>query len=385
MKLISIFLLSAFMLNASVSEEEIYEIKAELEILKEELETTKILARQEKPSDFNPSFSVIGTLLASYIRENEHHHSPINNNHSHNHEYATGFFIRELEFSFSGDIDPFFSTQAILALEQDSSYKLHIHLEEAFIQLNKWPLETKIGLFKANIGRVNSIHLHDLNQTDYPLAIKSFLGSEGLSHQGISNKVSFDFNDKNILSIFLQGGIGKISPLQTKDAKKIPSMSVYAWWHNQLANDHFLDIGASSYLGRKDKSGSGLLQILAQDLHYTYTNDSIAKFILGTETFYAYAKNTSLSWGGFIWSQIALMSSAFLGFRYDIAPKKPFDKMSSAFSSYITYYTSEFFKFRFGYEHAMPKLDSIKGDDRLFLSMNFVLGAHPSEPYAVNR
>lgn len=384
MKFIAFFLLSIFNLSlwSLVSEEEVYEIKSDLEIIKEDLEATKILARQEKSSDFNPAFSLIGTLLASYIRENHNH----NNKNSHNHDYATGFFIRELEFSFSGDIDPFFSTQATIALEQDSSYKLHIHLEEAFIQLNKWLFETKIGLFKANIGRANAIHLHDLNQTDYPLAIKTFLGDEGLSHQGISSKFSFDLNEKNLLSIFLQGGIGKISPLQTKEAKSMPTMSVYTWWHNQLQSGHFLDIGASSYLGRKDKKGSGIMQIIAKDIHYIYMPDGFTpKFIMGTESFYAYAKNIPWSWGGFVWSQFSLLPSTFLGFRYDIAPKKPFSKMTSAISSYITYYTSEFFKFRFGYEHAMPSINNIKGDDRFFLSMNFVLGAHPSEPYVVNR
>jgi hypothetical protein len=99
------------------------------------------------------------------------------------------------------------------------------------------------------------------------------------------------------------------------------------------------------------------------------------------------AKASSLwSVGNYSWAQIRLFSQTFFGVKYDLAPKpKSFQGLEHALGLYISHYTTEFLRFRLGYEHVMPAIESFHGDHRLMLSMMFVLGSHPVEPYFVNR
>jgi hypothetical protein len=397
MKKILISLLLSLPIYAEVTQEELYEVQADIASIKNDLETTKNLAEQERASAFNPSLSVIGSLLGNYVREHsahKHEHSEHKHGHGshndHSHQYGNGFFIRELEFEFSGEIDPYARAQAIVAIEQSPDYDFNLHVEEALIQTGLLGIELKIGKFKAAIGRANRIHRHHLNQIDYPLATKVFLGEEGFANQGISNKFSFNTQSNSALTFFLESGMGIASPMQKKGSTDVPSANAHAWWHTQLDQSNMIDLGSSAYVARQGKARSKAFFMFAGDVHYSYLPSGYGAdpvFLLGTE-FFSANPNTVNKWpmGGFVWSQFLLFSAAFLGVRYDIAPKaKELDHMESAASIYFTYYTSEFLRFRLGYEHAMADLHSIKGDDRFSLSMNFVLGSHPSEPYFITR
>ena len=47
--------------------------------------------------------------------------------------------------------------------------------------------------------------------------------------------------------------------------------------------------------------------------------------------------------------------------------------------------TSEFLRFRLGYEHTDSDIATLDGLDSFFLELAFVFGAHPIDPYWVNR
>jgi hypothetical protein len=110
--------------------------------------------------------------------------------------------------------------------------------------------------------------------------------------------------------------------------------------------------------------------------------------LIGNELFSANQNDGVGRWpiGNFTWAQIRLIGSTFFGVRYDLAPKEHHLKnFQHAAAGYLSYYTSEFLRFRLGYEHVMPKLNSWAGDHRVMLSMIFIMGSHPIEPYFVNR
>ena len=56
-----------------------------------------------------------------------------------------------------------------------------------------------------------------------------------------------------------------------------------------------------------------------------------------------------------------------------------------AFGAFHTYSTTEFLRFRLGFEHTESDVASLDGLSSGFLELNFVYGSHPSEPCWVNR
>jgi hypothetical protein len=52
---------------------------------------------------------------------------------------------------------------------------------------------------------------------------------------------------------------------------------------------------------------------------------------------------------------------------------------------YFSYYFSEFLRFRLNYEHRWSDLYTEDKRDSVFAELNFVFGAHPPEPFWVNK
>ena len=58
-----------------------------------------------------------------------------------------------------------------------------------------------------------------------------------------------------------------------------------------------------------------------------------------------------------------------------------------AIGAYVSFYTTEFLRFRIGYEHReRPSTNGGDGDlDTFFFQLTFVFGSHPVEPFWFNR
>lgn len=383
--------------------DEIYELKAQVSSLEARYENTAKLAEQTRANAFNPSISVVGDILGQAgfgFEEHGHddHHHDHGHGHSHDDSFQNGLLVREIELELRGDIDPSADALVAIAFGNHGSH-LHIHVEEAYLRLKKWPglgfaplgLITKVGRFKTSIGRMNRLHLHNTPQITYPLATRAFLGEEGYMSQGVSFQTSFNPTRTSAVNIFAEAIFNSRLPMQGKKAKKVPTALLHAWWHQELASSHFMDFGVTGLLGRQGESGSGAFLLLSADFHYSYLPHGHGLnpvFLLGGEVYAANKTSTDVDWpiGGFLWGQYNLVGSTFLGARYDISPKvKNHKEMEHAISGYLTHYTTEFLRLRLGYEHVMPKLSSIDGDHRFMLSLTFVLGSHPVEPYFINR
>ena len=52
---------------------------------------------------------------------------------------------------------------------------------------------------------------------------------------------------------------------------------------------------------------------------------------------------------------------------------------------YFSYYFSEFLRFRLNFEHRISDLTAENGRNSLFMELNWVFGAHPPEPFWVNK
>lgn len=378
----------------------LYDLEAQVATLKSEVEATKSLASQERANAFNPSISVVGDVVGQYgFGLLEEAHADKHHGHSHGSEFDNGVLVREVEFELRGEVDPFADALVVFAIEPHGYDHIDVHLEEAYARLKKWPglgfapLGTiiKVGKFKTALGRINRIHLHNIPHITYPLAMRAFLGEEGSASSGLSLNWSFNITEKSAVSLVAEGIFQSRLPMQDKGADHMPSGVTHAWWHQELGPAHFLDIGASALLGRKGAENSGAFWLLGNDIHYSYMPAGSGQnplFLFGNEFYTANKNEGDGRWpmGNFTWAQIRLVSSTFLGVRYDLAPKpKDLASFQHGAAAYLSHYTTEFLRFRLGYEHVMPNWSSLAGDHRVMLSMIFILGSHPVEPYFINR
>jgi len=386
-------------------EDRIDELEARVSALSAEVEAAKAMATQERPSAFNPSITVVGDIVGQYgfnmkdkAHEHGHHHDHDDHHDSHDSGFVNGVKINEIEFEFGGAVDPYADALVAIAFAPKSFHDVHIHVEEAYARLKEWPvigfaplgMIFKAGIFKSAIGRVNRLHRHNLPQMDYPLATKSFLGGEGYSAKGLSLSAVFNPWEKTAITVFLEGAFNSPLPMQAEGAERVPNGLAHLWLHQELTPEHFLDVGVSGLLGRKGEENSGTFGLLGGDVHYSYLPTGYGQdpmFLFGSEVYSAnrHKKENAWSTGFFTWAQVKLFGSSFFGLRYDLAPKFGVVKDEHALGAYLSYYTTEFLRFRLGYEHVMPKLEAFDGDHRLMLSIMFLLGSHPAEPYFANR
>lgn len=380
------------------TEERLYDLEAQVETLKAEISTTKDQAMQEKPNAFNPSISVVGDVVGQVgfgaekpTDEHAHDHG-----HGHDEGFYNGLLLREIEFEFRGAIDPIADALFIMGVGSHGDH-VHVHVEEANLLFKSLPgigyaplgMNIKVGRFKTAIGRMNRVHLHNAPQIYYPKAMTQFLGDEGYASQGLSLNLSFNPFSKSALTIFSELLFGSRLPMQQEGAEKMVSGVGHLWWHQELTDEQYLDVGFSTVLGRKGSKDSGTFAMLSADAHYSYLPNGFGQdplFLVGSEFYTANVGEKRWPIGYYSWAQARIFSGTFFGLLYDLAPKKEeLEKFEHSVGGFLTYYSSEFLRFRLGYEHVMPNTNSFKGEERLMLSMIFILGSHPMEPYFINR
>lgn len=358
-------------------DDRMFDAESSINTIKEDVARLKELNDQEKPNSFNPSMSVTVDLLGQY-----------GFNVKSDGDFKNGFLVREAEAEFKAEVDPFCRGVLSLAFSQESHHKFHLHIEEAYGAFDLFGMGIKLGRFRSSFGRVNLLHLHALHQTYQPHAAQAFLGEEALFANGISLFNNFPLAENHNLMLSLEGSWLTKTDLQDKGAEKAPSGLMRLWWHSQYGDADFLDVGISNFMGRKGEQKSGLFNLIGFDFHYAYKPGYLkaeSLFLLGHESFLAISPKTDsqYAYGNFTWAQVRLFAGTFLGVRHDLFPGD--SSLKHAASAYMSYYTSEFLRFRVGYEHVMPKLSSIDGEDRIMFGLVFTMGAHPQDPYIVNR
>src|SRR5262249_1453829 len=88
---------------------------------------------------------------------------------------------------------------------------------------------------------------------------------------------------------------------------------------------------------------------------------------------------TQNAWGPYRWLQHQLNRDWYAGVRFDCTENALNDKQNTwGISPYITWYWSEFLRFRAEYQH---KDGDVPAEDTLYFQVTWVFGAHPPHPY----
>jgi len=93
------------------------------------------------------------------------------------------FDPREFEVGFQSALDPYSNTKIFVSLENGD-----VSIEEGYAYWTGLPgrVRLDVGKFRQQFGELNRWHLHALPETEYPLALRTYLGADGLSGTGLS-------------------------------------------------------------------------------------------------------------------------------------------------------------------------------------------------------
>jgi hypothetical protein len=118
-------------------------------------------------SQLNPEISVTGDIRA-YANEGSQ---------------SDNFDPREVEIAFQSALDPYSHTKIFIALEEGG-----VDAEELYAYWTGLPgrIRLDVGKVRQQLGELNRWHLHAVPEGEYPLALTTYAGDEGLAGTGVS-------------------------------------------------------------------------------------------------------------------------------------------------------------------------------------------------------
>jgi|GEM_PF-587031 len=325
--------------------------------------------------------------------------------------------VRELELVIGSDIDPYSRLDSTITLSDFED----VEIEEAFATFWDLPGEVRgrIGRFHQNVGKAAVLHRDSLDTVDEPWVVRSYLGEHGIHQTGADlsffTPLSSDYFSQQLFLGIMEGGLGHGGQLFGEDKEK-PSFYAHLsnFWDINARSS--LELGAT-YLGGADQEGKSLgVNAGAADITFIHRFDPIKRLKLQGEFFYQNRDNygsaeldadehdeheeeghneesedehdhESLPAGLFSDSSMGLYALADLrlsqrwglGARYDWVEPIIFQETDvrdaeTGMSAYVTYYQSEFARWRLQYQYA--ELADGQNDNRVFLQGTFAIGAH---------
>jgi len=250
---------------------------------------------------------------------------------------------------------------------------------------------------------MNLLHTHDLPQTTRPLAVAEFLGEEGFVSNGGSAEffIPTPWDREESVDVTLQA-LSAGEAAVAEDADHGFAYLGHVRWFRTVFDAHTLDLGASGYWGRTGPEG--LESVLLGGLDFLYKWKPLRagewkSLVLSGELFAAdrdFRVDTdgdglpdpahASPLGAYLMAQYQFGYRLYAGVRGDWTQAIDDDGSETwGVLPYVSYYLSEFLRFRVNYQHLWSDLPDEDGRDTVFLELNFVIGSHPPEPFWVNR
>ncbi len=346
------------------------------------------------PASFNPDLAVVADFTGSLSTNND---NPARNR----------FDIREVELDLRAAVDPRADGVVVLPISRDVDDPLFfdkagangdvntgIEVEEAYIFLHDFGvpnLTTKLGRFHVRFGRWNILHKHDWMTTDNNFVNQSFLGAESLNDSGLS--LSYVIPPKligdhyvELIAEIISGEGDSANPVLNNNALvHSPALNLHALWNHDIARDWNLEIGGSWLTGKHNNDDQQNVNLFGVDTTLIHT-DPRGKFnnqVFQFEGIYGAVDSArhdlQHSMGAFFIAQQQLNRDIYGGVRLDWT-QSALDQHKEVWgvSPYLSWYWSEFLRFRVEYQH---KQGDTEHEDTLFFQCTFIFGAHPPHPY----
>ena len=338
----------------------------------------------------NPAISVVGNFVARadnqkiFLADGDRIDNRMN--------------LREAEIDMRVPVDPYADAVLIMSLESEKPNEFSASIEEGYVNIKKLPfmstplgMKFQVGRFRPSFGKFNTLHTHDLPTTMRSLATEEFLGEEGFVSQGISTDffVPTPWDDNSSLNAKVQvltGGAIAASPDHHNRLAYLGNLR----WFKTIGGSHNADVAWSTYV-HPGKDSIPAVKLHALDFMYRwkpFRQGEWKSYLLGGEVMFTdrNAVANRRPYGTSIFTQVQLDRRKYAGVRWDYTTglNDP-TILRRSVTPYFSYYFSEFLRLRLNYETRWSSLLSENRRRSAFIELNWIFGAHPPEPFWVNR
>ncbi|HLZ45141.1 MAG TPA: hypothetical protein VKQ05_05620 [Gemmatimonadales bacterium] len=299
--------------------------------------------------------------------------------------YVTGrgvqrnnFDPREFEVGFQSALDPYSHTKIFLSFENGD-----IHVEEGYAYWTGLPghIRLDLGKYRQQFGELNRWHLHAVPETEYPLAITTYLGADGLSGTGISLYRAFGGFGTHELTAQVTRSASD-SELFGNSGRPTYLLHLLNFW--QLNGSTYMQIGGTALYGTNPDSAlrtkvGGLEFRLTwrPPLQALYHELTVRGELLALNKEIAGVGPTRL--GGFIGSTYKLNQRFIVGARFDYVEDPLSGVITRQIVPSLTLWESEWVFLRAQYQ--WQRIAGTQANHQIALQAVWAIGPHKHETY----
>lgn len=298
--------------------------------------------------------------------------------------------LTEAEASFQAIVDPYARADFFLSAGPDG-----VEVEEGYITFTSLPknLLLKVGKMRAQFGKVNTLHTHQMPTVDRPLVTENLVGGEeGLSDAGMS--LAYLLHNP-VIFVEATGEVytGDSDVFQSNERSKLAYVGRLRAYRD-LTESSNIDVGTSFAFGPTDV---GLDETTPEEGIEAPVLD---KRLFGIDATFRYRPlrraiyqrlnlRTELIWsrqelpadlhansfGMYALGEYQFARRWYFGARYDRSARTLDDTLTDTGGSlFLTFWPTEFSQIRGQYRHT-SYAEGITGNEFLF-QFNFSIGAH---------
>lgn len=335
----------------------------------------------------NPEISVTGDAYTQAILDKDGFRE----------EARTGAYFRTLGLHIQGNLDPFSLTKVAVELHPDG-----IELGEAYVTWSSFLPKVSLtaGKFRQQFGVLNRWHVHSLDQFDFPLALTTIMGEDGLNQMGFSFNwlMPSIFADANNLIVEITNG--QNDQLFGGEMFSFPSLLMHLKNYYDLSRDTYLEFGLTGMYGQNNFKGYKNETKIIEDTRNTYLggadltifweplNQALYRsFLWRSELYYANKeimpdKNIKVL-GGYSYVEYKFAEQWQTGLRFDYTQPFEFDnseKYTYQIVPYITWWQSHWVKMRLQYNYMNGNVQP-ESSNTLRLQIVWAVGPHKHDRY----
>jgi hypothetical protein len=318
----------------------------------------------------NPDISVIGNFLGAVGRNRVR---PV-----------PSLEMSETEVGLQAIIDPYARADVFLSFGESG-----VDVEEAYLTFTSLPggLLAKVGKMRAEFGRVNTLHTHNLPWTDRPLVTENLLnGEEGISDAGVSLSRILPAPKGIFLEAIGQAYRGDSGTLFVANRRDDISVVGRLRGYGDFNDNTNLDMGFSYARGHNDLGSNFLTNLYGIDatLRWKPLRRAIYHSFLWRNEF-VWSRRDELvgqqrAFGMYSAAEYRVNRRWTLGGRFDWSERPTIaSQRDSGFSALLTYWPSEFSQIRGQYR--FTRYDGKQDANELRFQFLFVMGAHGAHPF----
>lgn len=288
------------------------------------------------------------------------------------------FDPREFEVGFQSALDPYSHTKIFLSFENGG-----IGVEEGYAYWTGLPghIRLDLGKYRQQFGELNRWHLHAVPETEYPLAITTYLGGDGLAGTGISLYRAFGGLGTHELTAQITRSASD-SELFGNSGRPTYLVHLLNFW--QLSHSTYMQIGGTGLYGtdpdsalRTKVGGLEFRLTWRPPLRAMYHELTVRGELLALQKQVAGTGPTRL--GGYIGSTYKLNQRFILGARYDYVESPEFGVITRQIVPSLTMWQSEWVFLRAQYQ--WQKIANAQANNQIAFQAVWAIGPHKHETY----